>query len=176
MLMTMLDSGGLRATEGSAPGSYELPALDLDDLRGRVLAGRSVKLLDWTLHAALPHVATGWRLIWLSRSAVEQATSQVKFMSILVPNLPLTANAAEVLARSFRDDHPKALKSLGAYGPVLLLDYEKILAEPHREALKIAAFLAPEFDLDAAAMSAVVHERDGRCRPDLAVELGLLHG
>lgn len=173
MLMTMLDSGGLRPVEGSHPGSYELDALDLDDLRGRPLAGHAVKLLDWALRSDLPREQP-WKFIWLDRSAQEQAKSQVKFMSTLVPELPLHADSVGTLARSFKQDLPDMLRALGRYGPTLMVEFEKILADPYGEAKQIAGYLLPEFDLDPAAMSAVVLERDGRCRPDLSIELGLM--
>lgn len=178
MAMAMLKAGGVPFVDGSDSDSGELPALEpgcLDDVR---LEGRAVKLLDSILWFN-PGLAN-WRFIWLDRDPVEQAKSTAKFMAGLADIGPIDV---DVLAASYGRDRPKALGRLRALGPVLVLDYSRVLAQPKRAARQLAMFLAGDptgtgpvpaaaltgFDVRAAA--AVVHRRDERCRPDLSFEL-----
>lgn len=164
MTMAMLDAGGLAPAMGSQMGSYELR--DIRDAWSVPLAGRAVKLLESVLHFGVPD-APEWRFVWLDRDPVEQAKSQLKLMAPFVG--PFKPDAIDRLARSYEADRPRALRLLRRRGEVLVMQYERVLASP-RKAAKQLRQVFPDLEVDAAA--AAVHDRDGRCREDLDVELG----
>lgn len=175
MAMAMLKAGGVPFVDGSHPDSGELRYLGPDTLAA-VSHGGAVKLLDWVLRDELP--PADWRFIWLDRDPREQAKSTAKFIG----SFGFDDIDEDVLAASYNRDRPRALGLLRALGPVLVLQYEWVLARPKKYAHQIAMFLATngralavarpgELWFDVRAAAAVVHQRDGRCRPDLAVEL-----
>jgi hypothetical protein len=178
MAMAMLAAGGIPLAAGSNPRSGELD--DLDGLSAVELAGRAVKLLDLVVRQPLP--PANWRLIWLDRDPVQQAKSTVKFLRGIA-GVDLRADAVDQLAASYMSDRPDALRRLRATGPVLVLEYERVLAQPKRAARRLALHVAGVDDLtavrpsglwfDVRAAAAVVHRRDGSCRPDLAFEEGV---
>lgn len=170
MAMQMLAAGGLPHAGDTDPTSGELlggrgirEAWDVE------LPGRAVKLLDCVLHFGLPP-APGWRFVWLDRDPMEQAKSQLKFVQFLLGGLAEPEEQAVArLVAGYHRDRPRALKLLRAAGPVQLVSYEWVLADPLFGAAQLA-FVWPDLDVSAAA--AVVHQRDSSCRPDLAFELG----
>lgn len=166
MVMQMLDAGGLPPVDGTQPGSYELPGIDIVYQRGPAyFEGRAVKLLDAPLRFGAP-LASSWQFVWLDRDRMEQAKSQVKFFDLIVGER-LPPEAVGIFADSYAVDRPKVLGFLRRTGHVLVLRYEDVLRYP----LKAAKHLRKVFpDLDVQAAAAVVHERDGACRPDCAVE------
>jgi hypothetical protein len=166
MAMRMLAAGGVPIA-GPANPPHELA--DIRQAWDIPLAGRAVKLLDGVLRFGMPP-AESWRVLWLDRSPVQQSRSHIKFLTRWV-GLRLDeppARAASRMADSYRRDRARALRLLGKAGPVLVLRYEDVLAAPNRSAQRMRDALWP--DLDVAAAAAVVHWRDGRCRPDLTVE------
>jgi hypothetical protein len=180
MAMAMLRAGGIPAVDGSDPDSGEL--LDgIEALAGVELAGRAVKILDLAGRVPLPRA--DWRFIWLDRDPVQQARSVAKFVEWSTDGaIDLYAEDQDLknLIRSYDLDRPRVLGELKRYGPVLVLQYERVLAQPKRASRALARFVAGldgltvahptvlRFDVRAAA--GVVHARDGRCRPDCAVE------
>lgn len=176
MVMSMLTAGGVEPVEGSSPGSFELSGLDaIAALTTGQLAGRSVKLLDH-IGIAGPPPAASWRFIWLDRDPVQQAVSHTKFLIAVGAIEPFDNDARLLwllrdLVASMRRDRPRRLAQLRSLGPVTVLSYEQVLANPGRAARHLAK-VAP--GLDRPAAMAVVHDRDGVCRPDLAVEAGVL--
>jgi len=168
MAMAMLDAGGLTPADGSAERSYELG--NIRDAWRVPLVGRAVKLLDSVLHFGLPG-APAWRFVWLDRNPVQQALSTLKLMApLLGESEEYAPDAIERLTASYAADRPRALAALRRRGPVLVLDYERVLIQPRKAAKLLRREVWPSLDVDAVA--AVVHERDGACRPDLAFELG----
>lgn len=168
MVMTMLAAGGLPPVDGSSPGCYEVSDLaHIFKLGPAYFAGRAVKLLDSVLYYGVP-LASEWRFVWLDRDPKQQARSQVKFISPFVTALP--DGAAASFAASYGRDRPAALGALRRHGEVTVLRYEDMLANPRKGAKRLRAVF-PDLDIDAA--TAVVHRRDGACRPDLSVEIAL---
>lgn len=168
MAMAMLDAGTIPPVLGSNSGSYELPDLERARLLPpSALAGRSIKLLDSINYYRLPK-AQEWRFVWLDRDHVEQAKSMAKFARLFTSLAP---GAEEALAQSFADDRPKTLGAYERHGPVLVLRYEDVLADPTATAVSLAEFL-PGLDISAAA--AAVHKRGPECRSDLNVEIGAI--
>lgn len=176
MVMAMLAAGGIRPVAGSAAGSHELknfgslPALLADD-NGR----EAVKVLDLIGSARLP--VGEWRFVWIDRSPMEQALSTVKFLTVIggeefsEEQFDLTINR---LAWSYRRDRPAVLGAYRKAGPVLELEFERVLAQPRKAAKRLARLVGGDFDVDAAA--AVVHRRVSGCLPDCSVEEALTGG
>lgn len=172
MLMSMLVAGGCPPGNAAAVPYEGDPAA----LAGRDLSGTCVKLLHGSRMGEIPAGTAAWRFVWLDRDADEQAKSMVKFLTVMAPATGIrpVANAERRLARSFAEDRPYLLGALRKVGPVLVLDYERVLTQPRRTAKLLRRAVWPGLDVDAAA--AVVHKRTGRCLPDLAFELSTLGG
>jgi hypothetical protein len=170
MAMSMLVAGGIPPGNASTPPYEGDPA----DLIGRDLSGTCVKLLHGGRMGEIPNGPTpSWRFVWLDRDPAQQALSMVKFLRTMAPvtGIMPRSNAAVGLARTFEQDRPYVLGALRRVGPVLVLDYERVLAAPRKAAKRLRREIWPGLDVEAAA--AVVQKRDGKCRPDLAFELSL---
>lgn len=167
MVMSMLAAGGMPIAGNITEPPYELP--DVRDAWKVPLAGRAVKLLDSVLYYGIPP-SPAWRFVWLDRDPVEQARSHIKFVEAVIGTLdePWEVAVAKSAA-SFVRDRPKALGALHGQGAVLVLRYERILADPAGTARLLAQQVWP--DLNIAAAAGAVHDRDSRCLPDLAVEI-----
>lgn len=166
MTMAMLSAGGLVPAANTGPPSYELASIRQAYVMP--LAGHSVKLLDAVLRFGVPD-APSWRFVWLDRDPVEQAKSTLKLVSA-VDGGGFAPNAVERLTRSYEADRPTILGRLRRHGDVLVLQYERVLANPRKAAKLLRREVFPRLDVEAAA--AAVHRRDGRCRDGLAFELG----
>jgi len=172
MLMAMLDAAGVRPVIGSAARSYELDSLSpgLAGLSVGDLAGRAVKLLDyalWDNPATWP--STKWRFVWCDRDPEEQAASQIKFFGALGLLQIGPEESLAPLRESLVRDRPKALAAYRTVGDLLVVSYDDVLARPTLLAGEIVEFLGYPCDVEAAA--AQVHNRSGKCLPDLAFEL-----
>lgn len=170
-MMGALDAGGIPPNSHASPLSYETSADDLYRLARVIEPGRSIKLLDWVLHAPLPDA--DWRFVWLDRDRRQQAKSQVKFISTIM-DLDLGPVAPAMFMRSYRTDRPRALARLNDVGPVHVVAFEDLLADPTQAMRDVAAFLAPDWTLDPFVAAATIHRRSPECLPDLAVELASL--
>lgn len=168
MLMTMLVAGGC------PPGGATQPPYegDFQQLWNLPLGGRAVKLLDSVTYYGVPSAPT-WRFVWLDRDPVEQARSHIKFVNTFVGQVADHDDAVARFAASYQRDRPKTLNLLHGHGSVLVMRYEHVLADPLRAARNLRK-VWPTLDVDAA--SAVVHDRDGRCRPDLSAEWAAIQG
>lgn len=181
MLMKMLHAGGVPPVPGTHPGTYERTAqpfaLPDDALE---LNGRAVKLLDTvepgTLATQAGDSPLRWGFLWLDREPIEQARSMVKFVNGLGLGPPIPDTAAWKFVRSFNSDRARKLAALSLYGPVKILSYDEVLADPQAAVVAIRHFLSQwsgrtlrTFDIDHQA-AAQAHLRPGRCRRDLAVE------
>ena len=173
MLMSMLVAGGMRPGNAGHPPYEGDPA----SLRGRDLGGTCVKLLFGGRMADIPAGPTAaWRFVWLDRDPMEQAKSYAKVLRTLAPvtgNVPAVGSEARV-AEVYEQDRPALLGGLRRIGPTLVLDYERVLAQPRKTARLLRREVFPALDVDAAA--AVVHKRGPACLPDLAVELDIVRG
>ena len=172
MAMQMLAAGGLR------PGNADEPPYEGDRvaMAGEDFTGTCVKLLDKPITAAvLAGPTRAWRFIWLDRNRYEQALSYLKFLKHLAPLTGITGDnfTPEQVANTFRRDRPGHIAQLHAAGRVLVLNYDSVLADPAAAADRVRQKILPGLDVTAAA--AQVHQRDGLCRPDLAVELAFNH-
>lgn len=164
MVMAMLWAGGCPCP-GEAPWEDPFPH--------KAQPGTALKLLDLYKVRGLP-AAAEWKFIWLDRDPMEQARSQIKFAMATMPGaIKDPEDAIHRFACSYGQDRPRDLAFLRRHGEVMVLQYERILAAPLKFAKALRRFY-PELDLRKAA--AIVHERDGVCRPDLAVELAVVQG
>lgn len=166
MLMQMLRAGGVPIAGDVHPGSLELVG-GIQASRTLDLAGKAVKLLDSVTYYGLP-AAPSWRFVWLDRDPVEQGRSHLKFVRALAADEDLTGVSVATFAASYSRDRATVIGDYRAAGCVLVMRYERVLMHPGAAARKLAKHIWPGLDVDAAA--AVVHDRDGRCRPDLSVE------
>lgn len=163
-MMAMLEAGGIPpAGSASAPG-FELHSVQ--DAWNLKLEGKSVKLLESVLWLGVP-TAENWLFIWLDRNGLEQAKSQAKLLRATT-EIDMDEDDIQTFAASFQRDRPKALGLLRKAGDVLVLRYEDILVDPLKASRKLWKRI-PGFDVTAARN--VVHKRDGKCRPDLGVEI-----
>lgn len=164
MVMAMLAAGGLVSVPGSSPRSHELDGEQaLLDARPD---GHAIKLLDHFVRLGLPP-ASGWRFVWMDRDPVQQAKSHAKLGALA--GLDLGPVQQELFARSYMAERPTMLGQLRAVGPVLVLNYERVLAAPRKAARLLRREIWPALDVDAAV--GAVHVRDASCAPDLAFEL-----
>lgn len=174
LVMRMLLAGGCPPVVGAEEPPHESNLDAVWRMGPDDLAGRSVKLLDaprW--NRSLP-VAREWRFVWLDRDPMEQARSQVKFlMGVTGVPIPDAPAAVAKFAASYGRDRPGLMQLLRRHGTVFVLRYERVLDNPRRAARQLKQ-VWPGLDVEAAA--AVVHNRDGKCRPDLSVELDLTAG
>ena len=134
--------------------------------------GRAIKVLDphrWSFPAH-----SNVRFIFLGREPRQQALSQAKLLQL--SGIRATRDQVRGVERSLRTDYATFRDSLGRH-PVLVLQFEHILAKPLVQARKIAAFLAgplPEESL-VNRMAAVVVSRRPECLPDLSFEFDLVN-
>lgn len=168
MVMAMLNAGGCPPVAGSHSGTFEVANVAAALQSPFALPGHAVKLLDAVLWDWLPS-SPEWRFVWVDRDPTQQARSMVKFASLIMGR-PLEPGAEQVFAASYTADRPVALAGLKRLGPVLVLRYEDVLADPLKAARALRRFWPT---LDTIAAAAVVHDRTGECRPDLAVERSL---
>jgi hypothetical protein len=173
MAMSMLVAGGC------PPGNAATVPYEGDPaaLVGRDLTGTCVKLLAGGRMSEIPEGPTAaWRFVWMDRNPAEQGKSMAKFLTVMAPVLGIQAlrPSPTRLARTFEADRPYLLGALRRIGPVLVLDYERVLAQPRKAAKRMRREIWPGLDVEAAA--AAVHKRDGKCRPDIAFELSTLGG
>ncbi len=165
MVMSMLAAGGLPPAAGSAPHSYELPS-EAAIVTARP-QGQAIKLLDHFGRLGLPQAAA-WRFVWLDRDATQQARSHAKLAAAI--GFEMSAELQGLFAASYAADRPGLLGQLRAVGPVLVLEYERVLRSPVKAARLLRRDVWPALDVTAAA--AAVHDREPECLPDMAFELG----
>lgn len=175
MVMRMLDAGGFPVVcppdrRGTSYEDGRALLFDGSECSGSWLVGATgaVKLLDPQRFRLPETLRQGSRAIWLARNPVEQAKSQMKFLSILL-GLRVNASERKRLVKSLRDDEPKALAALPPTR--LFLRFEEVLAEPLVAARAIASFVGP---LDCEAMAAVVARRAPECAADMSQEFELI--
>lgn len=167
LVMGMLDAAGV-PTYADSRASFEADCFRLpcqiESIFHRV-SGRAFKVLDpfrfnWT---GVPRVS----VIWIDRDHKQQARSQVKFMRWTGFNV--ADKAAKPIARSLQPDTDKSFATFEAAGfLVLRLRFEEILADPQKEAAKIAVFLGLDLDIDK--MASHVRQRPPQCAPDCSIE------
>jgi len=167
MVMAMLRAGGVPTIGHDHSGELEGPDA-IARLAREDVEGRAVKFLDHLIHYPIPKA--DWRFVWLDRRSREQAKSQVKMLRWLGQDIRDGMDekwTMDALVEANSRDRAMLLGRLRQIGPVLELDYERVIAQPPKAA-KALARLWP--DLDRVAAAAAVHDRDPACLPDMAFE------
>lgn len=172
MMMQMLQAAGVPCA-GTYPAFEDVPVTPsaVDHAWLDKQGGKAVKWIDPTV-TRVRH-ANG-AAIFLSRDPVEQAKSQLKMLGARNDR-----NARRAMAKAIQRDtrHARAIVTnlFGAHF-VLLLHYDEILRNPAYAVSQVAHLCdtlgLPFGDMDRAM--AVVHHRDGNCRPDMGAELAMI--
>ena len=174
LVMHMLAAGGAPVI-GQAPGyeRFTLPELG-EPAALAAVRGHAVKVLEpHRMGPRHPLLALRPRhAILLSRDTSEQAKSQIHFVrtlaeaslqqpGILYSHRPDNRALRRGLQAAIIRDQAKAGAALRSAGvPVTPLAFERIITHPADMADRLAFQLRPWWRLDAAAMAAVVRERD----------------
>lgn len=166
LVMQMLAAGGLLVFAADYPEYETFYVLGLPQDRDWLhkAHGHAVKIID-----PINRLSTGgWghpcRSIWLDRNPTQQARSIAKFMRHTLPELPPMNRAGQRnFLHQMRRDRPQSLSLLRSMGPVLVLGFEAILADPRQAAKRLAVFSGG--GLDTKAMAAAVVPRRPECLP-----------
>lgn len=162
LVMRMLGAGGHPLCY-EQPESFEcarFPRIDLD-----AAEGRAVKWLDPFNFGGPPH-GRAYRTIVLTRDAREQARSMARLLAAFGE-----AARWRVLVPSIRRDTARLAPFWAAFGPVLPLTFEALLAHPHETAGRLASFCGLPF---SPAMGDQVLARGPEASPEFA-EIALAH-
>jgi len=109
--------------------------------------------------------------IWLNRDTEEQAKSQVKFISLMMPGLPaISRRHLKEWEKSLRNDKRAAIGTISRF-PYIELSFESLVTVPEEGAEDIARFLKPHWDLNPKLMAAKVIRRHPACQSGLNIEL-----
>lgn len=173
LMCQMLAAGGMRVFHDPGMGfpAYEthMNSGCLDPISLNALDGRALKWLEpkrWMP----PALTLGIRTIWLRRNVKEQGKSAAKFLRE-VGGVPITARTARVLAASYVHDEGSSQRLWQARGPVLVVRFEELLADPRSTSERVAVFLGIAMDVNA--MVAQVRPRGPACLPGF-LELDLI--
>lgn len=164
MVMDMLRAGGV-PTMGVWPyedvQSWQLAGMDLH--------GYAVKLVQGGAMAEIPVGRTPWTFVWMDRDPTEQARSQRKFLTANLASVTKVPPASDPYVQATRHNQEQSRPSLlGGFrqvGPVLVLEFERVLRDPRRAARQLRDEVFPRLDVDRAA--SVVVRRDPACAPDI---------
>ena len=173
LTMQMLHACGLRCA--GDPPAFEPP--ESNPLSGSLTAewiGQfdAIKVID-PHRSVFPKVSA--LVLWLDRDPGEQAKSQLKLISAMMPGLPIENGAARRMRKSLLADRPTALRSfLGM--PVQFLQFEEAIRDPAKFTWRVARFLYPHFRIDPARAAACVRsrERGSLCQRGLDMEIMLI--
>lgn len=175
LMMQMLDDGGMTTYDGGNRASYEHKDVERATMRGRMgflkkIPGQAVKILD-PQKASVPVIPIAW--IWMRRDPVEQAKSQIKFMTTMFPNVRVSTSDngyQERLTKSLRQDNQYVPIELAKRpkSRVIIVRFEDLIHSPAIVSKKLCDYLG--LDLDRRAMRQCVIDREPRCAPDMEIE------
>jgi len=173
LTMAMLEAGGVPVV-GRFP-DYEEPqsgAQDFDPSWFGRIDGRAVKVLDPQVKAGRYFNAERHIVILLTRNAVQQAASQIKFLrhaGLLETATVVGRHQRRAWAALCEKDTALMMSAVKRSGCVYVpVRFEKIITDPATTARLLADALASDFPgLDQAAMAARVVPRSPDCLPHL---------
>lgn len=162
LMMRMLEAGGIeplcnRRTAYETDLIFDTSYQWLDQAEGK-----SVKLLDLQRHLPIPH--REWRFILLHRDPVEQVRSTMKFVTLMY-GLPADETDLSQSARDIERDVRTIRDHISKRGPALDVHFERLLADPEKEAARVARFC--DLDCSPDSLAEVVIPRDPKCWPSL---------
>lgn len=172
LLMQMLAAGGLRCAgkfpdfeqEGMAPGDYI----------GAIWVHRfeAVKILTPDLFVIERNLKAG--VVWLDRSAGEQARSHIKLLEAAGQSTAARRSSEAHWRQSLGRLRDSSMAALAEY-PMLMTSFERLLVRPAQTCASIATFaLRFGLEVDPLAMATAVIPRATACAPDMAIEKSLL--
>lgn len=155
-MMQMLSAGGMpalsdgqRSADANNPrGYYEVESVKSLARDSRVIAqaeGKVVKVVS-SLLEFLPE-GHEYRVIFMRRPLEQVIASQDRMLERLGKQAPPAPRDAVMKAFAKHLQTVQAWLSARPDISVLYVDYETVLAEPHREASRISAFLERELDV-----------------------------
>ena len=174
LVMNMLHAGGI-SVMGQAPAfePKQLGILDFSVPWIEARSGHAMKYIDPTCER-LPRRQFG-RVLWLDRNAGQQAKSQAKMLRMF-NGIHTGRQGRRKLAKSLRDDRPNALKIVSDFGPVTVLSFEGILANPTGAANILAEFATEIGKLNVDAAADQVIPRSAICAAGMEIEAALIEG
>lgn len=171
LMMSMLDAGGypIFERERGGPPGYEHP-IAINGARVRSSASGAVKWLCPMDQAPPPRVRGS---IFMVRNHHEQSRSHHKFLTTVlrVPDLP--GWSIKRHSASLARDEPRSRKALARRGPVMVVRFERLVADPRGVLTELKDWLRAPMDVDAAASVLLERETGSCCLPYL-LELTLI--
>ncbi|MCH8136647.1 MAG: sulfotransferase domain-containing protein [Proteobacteria bacterium] len=170
LVMQMLKAGGI-SVDGTAPW-YE--TRDIYD--GHWIAqqaGRAIKILE-PHKRGITFESGDYKSIWIDRDPREQAKSYIKFLRDR-KHVPIAdpGYQRKKLIASFKEERPKGVAVCEDLGPVLYLQFEKLIEEPVLCALDIALFVGIDSIRSLYEMSIQVQDRSPEKLPTMDLETDL---
>ena len=173
LTMQMLHRAGLPCA-GSFP-DFEVDEANHRAIDSRWLETQAGKAIKWLNPHLTPMPPVFGMVIWLDRNENEQAKSQMKFVALMLNQPRVPRHQVRACAALLRRDRPLAFRAIAATQmPTMSLTFEMLLSDTGTAAAKIAAFLHPFGQLDAAEMARAVIPRSTGCQSGLDVELALI--
>lgn len=173
LVMQMLEAGGIPVT-GAWPAFEDQHANitdggTIDPTWLDTIPGHAIKVLD-PQNGTIPK--RDYLCIWCSRDQMEQARSQVKFLTGL-SGLRGDREMVRKLAASFGRDKKPAIRTLLNAGvpSILEIRFENLISTPIVEASKIADYVGAP---DVWKMAEAVRQRSARCADGMDLELQLI--
>ena len=165
MVMQMLRAGGMRVTgKGPSHEDQRSTALPENSAWLEECRGAAVKILD--PHIFTPPPVHPYRFIVMTRDAVQQAESQMKFLRVFGENVTTDRRTRRALSSQNARDVTRIKRIVSFYpnSKNIMLRFEDILRSPLDAAQTLSSFVG-KLNADAAA-SAVI-SRDPRCFPGM---------
>ena len=105
-----------------------------------------------------------YRFIFMTRDPIQQAKSQLKFLSATMEDFEVSRHALTKIKRSLKRDTPKAIEMLISYpaSQLIVVPFEALIAHPTGEAMRVSRLCG---GLNVLAMAGTVIERSSDCLP-----------
>lgn len=168
LMMRCLDASGL-PTHGNRVAFEDTRAATIQKDNGgwiKEAEGKAIKILD--LHRLNLPDGFDYKIIWMKRSAKQQAKSMLKFYNALMKaNIPTSTyrKAMGVIPK----DTDKALRKFTENKiPCMIVNFEDILLKPGDILDHLQKFL--DVKLDKEKFISIIKRRHTNCLPDISIE------
>ncbi len=134
----------------------------------------AVKILD-PFRGPIPLASTV--VVWLDRDELQQALSQVKFITETMPGTRLKPGSTLIIANSLLTDRSRSIANLSGV-PRIEVSFELAIENPLEFAHRLAEFLSPWYLVDPRVMARCVRPRrsGANCAPGMDIEAELIRG
>jgi hypothetical protein len=171
LVMQMLAASGLSCL-GTFP-DYEDPALLGPTAAVNAATLAPFDAAKWLNPMLTPEPPGRALIVWLDRRPVEQARSQIKFLSLMT-GTPAQTDKLDHWVAAVERDRERSLERL-RWRDRIEVQFEHLLAAPDEAAAAIAGFLSPHgFVLHPEVMGAWVVAWGGAWAPDMTMEHRLM--